>query len=206
MKVLLRLWGLCLLLAWPPMVPAQLSAIKISKVEIQHVGPASVGDELIRANIRVKAGDNYLPAAVDDDVRNLYATGLFYNVRVAAANSPDGMVLTYIVQGNPRLTEIKFQGNKKFTDAKLRKTASAKVGEPFNERKLFTDSQEIQKLYQKKGYPRTEVKYTFTIDENAGRATATFEIKESPKVRISDVEFVGAQAFTQKRLRKIIKT
>jgi outer membrane protein insertion porin family len=206
MNVLLRLCGVLLLLAFAPVAWAQLPASKIAKVEIQHVGPVSVGDELIRANIRVKPGDPYLPPAVDDDVRNLYATGLFYNVRVSASNTPDGIVLTYVVQGNPRLTEIKFSGNKKFNDAKLRKTTTAKVGEPFNERKLFTDAQEIQKLYQKKGYPRTEVKYTFTIDENAGRAAATFEIKESPKIRIVDVEFYGAQAFPQKRLRKVIKT
>ncbi len=206
MKVLLRLCGVFLLLACAPGVWAQLGASKIAKIQIQHIGPISVSDELIRANIRAKPGDPYLPAAIDDDIRNLYATGLFYNVRVSYASSPDGLVLTYIVQGNPRLTEIKFHGNKKFTDAKLRKTLTAKVGEPFNERKLFTDAQEIQKLYQKKGYPQTEVKYTYTIDENAGRASATFEIKESPKIRIADIEFYGAQAFSQKRLRKVIKT
>ena len=205
MKVLLRLCGVLLLLAFAPVAWAQVGS-KVAKVDIQHVGPASVGDELIRANIRVKPGDPYLPPAVDDDVRNLYGTGLFYTVRVSLSNTPDGVVLTYVVQGNPRVTEIKFNGNKKFTDAKLRKVTTAKVGEPFNERKLFTDAQEIQKLYQKKGYPRTEVKYTFTIDENAGRATATFEIKESPKIRIIDIEFYGAQAFPQKRLRKVIKT
>src|SRR6516162_1426523 len=142
MKVLLRFCGLCLLLAWSPVVQAQLGASKVAKIEVQHVGPASVGDELIRANIRVKPGDTYLPAAVDDDVRTLYATGLFYNVRVSASNSPEGIILTYIVQGNPRLTEIKFQGNSKFKDSKLRKTVTAKAGEPFNERKLFTDAQE----------------------------------------------------------------
>src|SRR5712671_5329275 len=141
MKVLLRLIGLYLLLAWLPGARAQLAASKVAKIEIQHVGPASVGDELIRANIRVKPGDTYLPAAVDDDMRNLYATGLFYNVRVSLSNAPDGIVLTYVVQGNPRLTEVKFHGNKRFTDAKLRKTISVKVGEPFNERKLFTDAQ-----------------------------------------------------------------
>src|SRR5581483_1054791 len=206
MKVLFRLCAVCLLLAWPPLAEAQLAASKVAKIEIKYVGPPSVGEELVRANIRVKPGDTYLPAAVDDDVRNLYATGLFYNVRVTLANGPDGVILTYLVQGNPRLTEIKFQGNKRFADAKLRKTISAKVGEPFKESKLFIDAQEIQKLYQKKGYPRTEAKYTFTIDENAGRATATFEIKESPKIKIARVEFVGAQAFSQKRLAKVIKT
>src|SRR5260370_7852800 len=44
------------------------------------------------------------------------------------------------------------------------------------------------------------------MDENAGRASASFEIKERPKIRIGEIEFAGAQAFAQKRLRKVIKT
>lgn len=198
------------LLGWfcatPPVALAQGTAPKVVDVKIEHLGPVSVSDALIRANIRVKPGDLYFPAAVDDDVRTLYGTGLFFNVRVKSDTVPDGVVITYIVQANPRLVEIKFQGNKRFSDAKLRKTITSKAGEPFNERKLFTDTQEIQKLYQKKGYPRTEVKYTYTVDENTARATATFEIKESPKVKIKEVDFVGAKAFTQRQLRKVIKT
>ena len=52
-------------------------------------------------------------------------------------------------------------------------------------------------MYQKKGYPRTQVKYVLNIDENAGRGTATFQITESPKVKILEVDFVGAKAFTR---------
>jgi outer membrane protein insertion porin family len=185
---------------------AQFTEGKVAKIEIKHVGPQSVSDELIRSNIRVKVGDPYLRAAVDDDVKNLYATGFFYNIRVAEEMKPDGVWLTYVVQGNPRLTEIRFQGNKKFSEAKLRKKLSSKVAEPLDERKLFTDSQEMYKMYQKAGYPNTDVKYVLNIDENAGRGTATFEIKESPKIKIKDIEFVGATAFKQSKLRKEIKT
>ena len=206
MKSLLRLCGLVLVLAGLPAARAQIAAPKIAKVEIKHLGPASVSDELIRANIRVKPGDLYLPGAVDEDVRNLYATGLFYNVRITREDGPGGVILTYIVQGNPRLTEIRFQGNTKFKNAKLQKLLTSKVGEPFNERKLFTDSQEIQKLYQKKGYPGTTVAYSYSLEETTGRATATFTIKETPKVKIISVDFLGAQAFPQKRLRRVIKT
>jgi outer membrane protein insertion porin family len=205
-SLMLRLFGLLLLVAWLPAGWCQLAATKVAKVEIEHVGPSSVSDALIRANLRVKPGDPYLPPAIDDDVRNLYGTGLFYNIRVKSDSTPDGVVLTYVVQGNPRLTEVKFQGNKKLRETKLRKAVSSKVGEPFNERKLFTDTQEIQKLYQKGGYPRTEVKYVYSIDQNTARATATFEIVESPKVKVVKVEFAGAEAFPEKRLRKVIKT
>src|SRR5256714_5704989 len=201
-----RLWGLLLLLALTPSAWGQPSSGTISKIEIKHVGPASVSDELIRANIRVKVGDNYFRAATDDDVRNLYGTGQFYNIRVVPDITPNGVVLTYVLQGKPRLTEINFHGNKRFSDSKLRKKLTSKTGEPLDERKLFTDAQEIQKMYQKSGYPRTEVKPVSSVIEESGRATATFEITESPKVKIIRVEFVGAKAFSQRKLRKAIKT
>ncbi len=202
-----RLGGLILLLGMPLVAEAQPATLtKVAKVEIRHVGPTAVSDELIRANIRVKTDDPYRRTAVDEDVRNLYATGLFYNIRVSEETSPQGVVLTYIVQGKPRLTDVKFTGNKKFRDSKLRKVLTSKVGQPLDERKLFTDSQEIQKKYQKAGHPSTEVKYVLNIDENAGRGTATFEVTESPKTKIIEVDFAGAQAFSQKKLRKVIKT
>jgi outer membrane protein insertion porin family len=206
MRSLLRLCGVFLLFALLPDGWAQISSTPVARIAIKHIGPPAVSDELIRSNIRVKPGDPYVPTAVDDDVRSLYGTGLFYNIRVGREMTSDGVVLTYAVQGNPRLTEIKLQGNKKFRDARLRKKLTSKVGEPLNERKLFTDSQEIQKLYQKSGYPSTAVKAFSTVIEESGRATATFQITESPKVKIVRVEFAGATAFKQKKLRKVIKT
>ncbi len=202
----LRLCGSILLFALLTPAWGQLSSAKISRIDIKHVGPASVSDEFIRANIRAKVGDAYLRATIDDDVRNLYATGLFYNIRVAEDATANGVVLIYVVQGKPRLTQIEFRGNKRFSNSKLRKKLTSKIDEPLDERKLFTDAQEIQKMYQKAGYPRTEVKPVSNVIEESGRATATFEITESPKVKIVKVEFVGAKAFSQKKLRKVIKT
>jgi outer membrane protein insertion porin family len=120
--------------------------------------------------------------------------------------SPEGIVLTYVLQGKPRMTEVKFEGNKKYSDSKLRKKVTSKAGEPLDERKLFTDAQEIEKMYQKAGYPGTDVRYTLSIDENAGRGTATFEIAESPKTKIVQVEFPGATAIKEGKLRKVVKT
>lgn len=203
-EFLLFLGLLCALLS--PSAYAQFAGPKIIKIEIRHRGPVSVSDDLIRANIRVKVGDPYLIAAVDDDVRNLYTTGFFYNIQVGREESAEGLTLIYVLQEKPRLTEIKFRGNKKFSESKLKKKLTTKINEPLDERKLFTDTQEIQQMYQKAGYPKTDVKYEPVIEESAGRATVTFVITESPKVKIVEVDFVGAQAFKQKKLRKVIKT
>ena len=59
-------FGLLLLLAWAAPAPAQFSSAKVARIEIKHVGPRAVSDDLVRANIRVKPGDSYLRAAIDD--------------------------------------------------------------------------------------------------------------------------------------------
>lgn len=178
----------------------------VQKIEIRHVGPPAASDEMIKANIRVKVGEAYTQRGVDDDVKALLSTGLFRDVRFLEDITPQGMTVIYVVQGHPTLTDIQFTGNKKYSAKKLLKKATSKTGQPLDERKLFADKQEILKTYQKSGYPQTQVEYKINIDETAGRGTVVFEIKESPKVRIQDVEFVGAKAYPQKKLRKVLKT
>jgi outer membrane protein insertion porin family len=199
--------GVCASILCSPAAFAQgASALTIRRVEVRHVGPPAVSDALIRANIRVKEGESYNRNSVDDDVRSLYGTGYFYNIRVVEEAVEEGVRLVYVVQGKPTLTQIIFSGNKKYKNTKLLKKVSSKTGEPLDERKLFSDAQEIQKYYQKAGYQKTTVKYVPNVDERLGKGTATFEINESPKVKIRDVVFVGAEAFSQKKLRKTIKT
>jgi len=207
MKLFLRLFGIWLLLGCASVAWSQMTGPKIDRVDVKFVGPASVSEPFIRANIRLKAGDIYRPNNTEDDVHALYATGQFYNIRVTADPAEDGgVILTYIVQVRPRISEIKLEGNKKVSDSKLRKKITVKVGDPLDEQKLFTDAQEMQKLYEKYGHPDSQVKYVLNIDENAGRGSVTFEITESPKVKIMRVEFIGAATFSQKELRKQLKT
>jgi outer membrane protein insertion porin family len=187
-------------------LPSAAAQQTIQEIQIRHIGPPAASDDLIRANIRVRPGDLHSRVGIDDDVRALYATGLFYNIQVAEERAPQGVRVIYVVQGRPTLTDLRFEGNDRYSDRRLSKRITSKTGEPLDERKLFQDTQEILTMYQKGGYHRTEVRYNLNIDETAGRAKATFQITESPKVRIQQVEFVGAEAFTQKRLRRVVKT
>ena len=179
----------------------------VSKIMVTNMGPAAISEALIRANIHVKEGQPYNRSAVDDDIRNLYGTGYFQDIRVREDRAPDGgVILTYVMEGKLKLTDIGFVGNKKFSNSKLKKKLTSKIGEPLDERKLFADAEVIKKTYQKSGYPQTKVEYKINPHELLGQATATFEITESPKVRIVDVYFEGAHAFSQKKLRGLIKT
>lgn len=197
----------CLAAALVPLPAlAQAEDLVVSAIDIQHVGPRTVSDDLVRANIRVRIGDPYSKLNVDDDVRNLYATGFFFNIQVRESLSPTGVTLLYRVQGRPVLSDIRYEGNRKYSDKRLGRKVTSKTGQPLNEAQLFKDAQELQKTYEKSGYIKTEVKYVLNIDENAGRGTVVFEINESPKQRIKVVNFPGHAAFKEKKLRKVVKT
>lgn len=197
-----------LLLAAAPLALAQVAeAPPVQRIQIEQVGPPAASEDLIRANIRTRVGAPYSRAAIDSDVRSLYATGYFSNVRVGEDRSSQGVSLTYVLVGKPVLMEIEFSGNSKYSRKRLLRKITSKTGEPIDERKLFADKQEILKLYQKKGYQKTQVDYKLKdIDEQAGRGKVLFEIKESPRVRIKEVNFIGAQAISENKLRRVVKT
>lgn len=207
MKSIIKPLGVSVVLGCASVAVAQNAGLKIDRLDVKFVGPASVSEEFVRANIRLKPGAIYQPGLTQEDVHLLYGTGQFYNIRVNVDPQDDGGVaLTYVVQVLPRVTEIRFEGNKKLSDSKLKKKVTFKVGEPLDEQKVFTDVQEIKKLYEKNGLSDTKVKYVLNIDELTGHGIVTFQIEESPKVKIKDVEFIGADHFKQSTLRKELKT
>src|ERR1035438_7711942 len=134
MKFFLRLYAVWLLLGCAPVAWSQTAGPKIDRVVVKFVGPATVSEQFVRVNIRVNPGDIYRINSTQDDVHALYATGQFYNIRVAVDPSTNsGVVLTYIVQARPRITEIKIAGNKKVSDSKIKKKITVKVGDPMDE-------------------------------------------------------------------------
>ena len=202
----LAIWAILIVLS--PQLAAQspLTSQLIDEVQIRHVGPASVSDQMIRANIQTQSGDKFSASRINQDVKNLLGTGYFYNVDVAWDVREEGIDLVYSVQGKPVLTEIIFEGNDKLNDRRLKKKVTSKVGEPIDEKKLFTDSREMESLYQKKGYQNSVVTYQPSVVEDLGQGTVTFKVEEALRIRIDEVHFVGASAYKEKKLRKVIKT
>ncbi|MEI7730708.1 MAG: outer membrane protein assembly factor BamA [Verrucomicrobiota bacterium] len=179
---------------------------KVLKIEVRILEPANTSESLIRTHIRIKESDEFNQINVDDDIRNLYGIGFFQKIQVNYDYKPEGVILTYVIEGKPRVTEVKLTGNKKYSDSKLLKKITTKVGDPLDHRKLFNDKQELLKHYEKSGYHQTKIEVKTYSEEGSGRARVTFEINESPKIRIQQVEFDGAHAFKTSKLKKEVKT
>ncbi len=181
----------------------------VQKITLQHIGQAAASDALIRANIRLKLGDPYSHKASDDDIHNLRNTGFFENVYVTEKQVAGGVEVTYTLVGKPVVTEILFEGNtggRKFRESKLRKKIRSRTGETLSRPRIFSDTRTILKEYQKGGYHQAKVEYDVRHDEALGQATVVFQVDPGRKVKIDDIVFENAVAFSQRELRKAIKT
>jgi outer membrane protein assembly factor BamA len=150
----------------------------VVKIMIRHIGPALVPDEQIKAKIGASLGAPFSQADLDSDVRNLYATGLFRNIRVTQERGAEGTALTYVVQEKPVLSRISIDGNTRFGEGVLKEKLASRVGGPMDERMLFTDAQRLEEHYRASGCSGTVVKYKISVDDQTGRASVTFHVTE----------------------------
>ncbi|MFQ3670774.1 MAG: outer membrane protein assembly factor BamA, partial [Verrucomicrobiia bacterium] len=178
----------------------------VKEIDVEFAGAKSVDKAVIISNMRTTVGQPYSPMAIQEDVRNLYATGLFVNLRIFDEPLADGVKVVVIVEPKPVVREIVVTGAQRIKEGAVRKKIKSKVGEPLSELAVSNDAQAIKTYYQEKGFYEAQVEYKIDINEQVGRATIFFNIQEGPKEFIGEVEFVDARAFSQKELQRQIKT
>src|SRR3546814_11668978 len=104
--------------AWlsrPPASHAQsiLSGGRIA--DIRGEGTQRIEAATVRSYMRVNPGDPFDPVRLDDSLKNLFATGLFADVRLER----EGDNLIVVLSENPNGNRIAFQGNDRIDDETL---------------------------------------------------------------------------------------
>jgi outer membrane protein insertion porin family len=189
----------------PPPPPSQPAPI-VRQIEIQYAGPATLSRQRILSNLKTTVGQPYSEQTIEDDVRALYATGLVTNVRIYGEPIPDGVKVIVVVQTRVTLTEVAIQGNQLIKTKRIRRELNLKTGGPLDEQVLEQARQKVVELYQKRGYPDTDVQYKVNVNEDRGTATVTFAISEGQRAVVKDIRFYGNYAISAKRIQKEMKT
>ena len=190
-----------------PAPQQQQQAPIVRQIDIQYAGSATVSREKILANMRTAIGKPYSQQAVEDDIRSLYATGSITNVRIFGEPVADGVKVVVVVQSKANVTAINIDGSHASSvRKKLKKDITTKQGQTLNEATLEQDRQKILDEYANKGYSDTTVQYHTDVNDQTGAATVTFTVVEGGKQVVKRIEFEGNTVFTQKQLKKVIKT
>jgi outer membrane protein insertion porin family len=154
----------------PPQPAQRQQSPIVRQIEIQYAGPATLSRQRILSNMKTTVGQPYAEQTVEDDVRSLYATGLVTNVRIYGEPLPDGVKVIVVVQTRVTLTEVVIQGNQIVKAKRLRRELNLKTGTPLDEQALEQARQKLVELYQKRGYPDTDVQYKVDVNEDRGTA------------------------------------
>ncbi|RKY37191.1 MAG: outer membrane protein assembly factor BamA [Candidatus Omnitrophota bacterium] len=164
-----------------------------------------VSEQLIVSNVKSSVGLDYSSVVLSDDIKRLYALGLFNDVKADVEDIEEGSVrVIFTITEKPVLEKMIFKGNRKIKTKKLLSKIGVKTKEIFNQFKLKEGIEELKKFYYEKGYALAVIDYE--IKEKDSKVEVIIDINENKRIRIRKIIFNGNNTYSDKQLLKLIKT
>ena len=138
--------------------------------------------------------------ALDAALKELYATGLFDDVKIARSG---GRIVVTVVEA-PVIAKLQFEGNKQFKDKDLEKEIALKAGGSLTKAAVQGDVVHIAEMYRRSG--RYDARIEPKTISHGDRVDLIFDIKEGAKTGVAGLAFSGNRAFADWRLKKVIST
>ncbi len=102
--------------------------------------------------VSTKVGDPADEEALRKDAEAIYELGFFSVSEVKFVPQSGGIKVTFVVQENPEVQELRFTGNTVYNQDQLRALCFTSPGSVFNRVFFRNDLQRIKEKYQKDGY------------------------------------------------------
>ncbi|HFD15290.1 MAG TPA: outer membrane protein assembly factor BamA, partial [Rhodospirillales bacterium] len=168
---------LLLIFFWVPPAPAQTADGVIRDILVE--GNQRVETETVWSYLRVRRGDPFDPALLDESLRSLFATGLFDDVSLERR----GDVLVVRVVENPIINRVAFEGNRRISDEELEAEVRLRPRTVFSRAAVQSAVERILELYRRNGrYAATVEPKIIELDQN--RVDLVFEIQEGPLTKV----------------------
>jgi len=164
-------------------------------------GNRRVESDTIRSYFNLRPGERLDALKVDEGVKALFATGLFQDVR---PNYQGGRLVITVVE-NQVISRIQFEGNKRVKDEQLLQEIQSKPRGALSRPVVQSDVQRIVEVYRRNGRYDVSVEPKI-IDRPNNRVDLVYEIREGGKTTVQDIVFIGNRAFTDWRLKDLIRT
>jgi outer membrane protein insertion porin family len=173
-------------------------------------GGTTITPETVEYYLGVSPGDPYDPNVLRRNFHRFWDSGLVENLRIEEEEAGPGKIrLIVIVKERPKVTEYKFEGNKKLSNSSIREkleTAGLSL-----RRNVPLRMSEVQKLrqalldeYTKEGYASATVEPKI-VEVGPNLREVVFHIEEGAKVKIGRIQFEGNEVYSDRRLRRAMK-
>lgn len=176
---------------------------------VSVIGNVVVDSARILRSFEVRPGDAYAEEPIRRGLRKLFALGLFDDIRVerASRTGDDSVVdLVVHVRERPRLAAVEFRGNQKRETSELEKKLIVRAGDVYSPTVVAAQLDSLHRYYRDEGFSRARIRAETDTTGREGRVLLRFVVEEGERVKIGRVRFAGAEAFPEKRLRKVLKS
>jgi outer membrane protein assembly complex protein YaeT len=168
------------------------------KVQVEDVrlqGNVQIPTHRIMPHIKTRAGQDYSEDAIQEDIKNLYATKLFANVQAAKQFTKEGNVIVFfsVVETPSKIERIEYKGGGHLKIKDLEEITNLKRGQPMNPIINRRACQEIVRRFNEDGRPLAICE--LLKGDRPGDTEVIFQITEGPKVKIKAIEFRGNETF-----------
>ncbi|WP_428683475.1 outer membrane protein assembly factor BamA [Sphingopyxis sp.] len=168
---------------------------------ITVVGNQRLEAQTILSYLRLRVGQNYNRAMLDQALKDLAATELFKDYQI----SDDNGALTIQVTENPVINRVILEGNKRLKEDKIRPEIKLAPRQIFTRSKVRADVARIIELYKRQGrFAATVEPKMVSLDQN--RVDVVFEINEGPKSKVRQINIIGNEKFSDGDLKDEMAT
>ncbi|MHC4711821.1 MAG: outer membrane protein assembly factor BamA [Planctomycetota bacterium] len=155
----------------------------------------------VHRRIRARAGDAYVEKAIQEDYLSILKLPFVLSASVRKTESPEGVDLIYEVTSRPPVPEVRFVGNRKFKDKKLRKIGKLEDFRHYDLARLSEARTLILDEYLRKGYIFARVSFAAEDD-----GSVVFTIDEGRRTKVKRVSIIGNTRFSDRLLKKQVRT
>jgi outer membrane protein insertion porin family len=175
---------------------------KVSLKDVRITGNVRVEEDGIRLHIKSRAGADFDPALVEQDVKAIFRMGFFDDVE--AQLSPEN-VLIYSVKEKPYVREVRIQGASQVGREKIEAALGVTPRTVLDRSKVAEGIEKVRRLYGEQGYGNAQVDYAVSVESN-NQAVLVLDINEGNRLLIKKISFEGNRTFSESELKGLMAT
>jgi outer membrane protein insertion porin family len=186
------------LLFWPLSVLGQ-DAPRILDIEVQ--GTSELEEAQLLFSIESQVNTPLDRSRIREDLRIIYDTGLFTDVRAEVEPLAEGYLLRYVVQERPRLLSVRLEGIYLLDRDEVLDEISLRARDIYDPLKVQADEEWIRNKYRLEGYATVRVLHRVEkVSETEYRLT--YVAQEQPRVYLTDLTINGTTVFSEIDLKR----
>ncbi len=179
---------------------------EIRIIDISVEGNQRLTAQDVQRNARLYKGMSIKGPEIQQAIKRLWNLNRFWNIQILVDDETDeGIYLRIVVEENPTLGEVEYEGNKKKSKRTLNEELELTTGQILSEYVVFEAMKKIKSLYAEKNYHSVSIDTVYSPGEKEFSQNLKFIINEGKKTKIQKIIFEGNDVFSDNKLARIFK-